>query len=137
MKAQWWMTACATALLALAGSAAVAQDRGENRNQQNRQNQTQFDDHDRQVARDWYNQHQSQPGRRDQDKWISEREQRIQPGAVLDPEMRRMARPVPSDLKRGLRPAPRGSRYVTMGGHVVIVDKGNRVQDVIHLHEDR
>ena len=137
MKAQWWMTACATALFALTGSAGVAQNRVENRNQQNSQNQTQFDDHDRQVARDWSNQHQSQPAARGQANWTPAHEQRLQPGAMLDPEMRKMARPVPSDLKRGLRPAPRGSHYVTVGPHVAIVDKGNRVQDVIHLHEGR
>ncbi len=54
MKTRWWMTAVATTLLALMSTAVLAQDRGQNRDDRNRQGHTTFDDHDRQVARDWY-----------------------------------------------------------------------------------
>jgi hypothetical protein len=108
------MTACAAALLALTCSAAVAQD--QNRGQSKKQYR-QFNENQRQYANTYYNQHQGLFG---QDKrWNNDYENRLQPGYVLDKDMRRMLRPAPNDLMRGLGRAPRGYRYVIIGGHVV------------------
>jgi hypothetical protein len=129
MKTRWWMTACAAALLALTCGAAVAQD--QNRGQSKKEYR-QFNDNQRQYATTYYNQHQGLFG---QDKrWNNDYESRLRPGYVLDNDMRRMSRPAPSDLTRGLGRAPRGYRYVVIGGHVVLVDNGYRVHDTIHLH---
>jgi hypothetical protein len=125
MKTRWWMTACAAALLALTCSAAVAKD-------QSKKEYRQFNDNQRQYARTYYDQHQ---GLFVQDKrWNNDYENRLQPGYVLDKDMRSMSRPAPSDLTQGLGPAPRGYRYVIIGGHVILVDSGYRVHDTIHLH---
>ena len=152
MKARWWVTACTTALLALASSGAVAQGRGQDGNDQGRGNDNnygqskrdrnrgqtkkryrQFNQEQQQAARAYYNQNQGQPVFRQPDQWNSGYESQLQPGYVLNDDMRRMSRPAPYELTRGLGRAPRGYRYVVIGGHVVLVDSGYRVHDAIHL----
>jgi hypothetical protein len=51
MKTRLWIIACMTALFAFAGSGLLTQARGQNRNNQNRQDHTRFDAHDQQVTR--------------------------------------------------------------------------------------
>jgi len=151
MKKRWLVTAFAAALLTFVSVAAVAQDRGENGNDQgrgedrnhgnnrrakdnygqNKKRYRQFNDNQRQYARTYYNQHQQvfvQPN-----QWNDDYERRIQPGYVLDDDMRRMSRPAPYDMIRGMGRAPRGYHYVVIGGHVVLVDGRYRVHDAIHL----
>ncbi len=152
MRTRWLITACATALLAFTSMAAVAQDReqngndqgrgnGENRGQsqrnenrgQSKKRYRQFNENQRQYARTYYNQNQQQPVFRQPDQWNNDYENRIQPGYVLDDDMRRMSRPAPYEMTRGMGRAPRGYRYVVIGGHVVLVDSGYRVHDAIHF----
>ncbi len=146
MKTRWWITACGTVLLALTGSFTVAQDRGQDKQDRNDQGRDdrgenrgqakkhyrQFNDNQRQSARQYYNQHQDEPAFQ-RNRWNHDYESRLQPGYVLDPDMRRLSPPAPRELTRGLGPAPRGYRYIVVGGHVVLVDNGYRVHDAIHL----
>ncbi len=148
MKTRWLITACATGLLAFTSMAAVAQDRDDqNRgNDQNRgqsqrndnRGQTkkryrQFNQKQQQAARNYYNQNQNQEVFRQDNRWNDDYERRLQPGYVFDDDMRRMSRPAPYEMTRGLGRAPRGYRYVVIGGHVVLVDSGYRVHDAIHF----
>jgi hypothetical protein len=142
MKTQWWVTACVTALLALTCCAAVAQDRndqnrGENRNDENRgqskKKYRQFNEKQRQYARTYYDQNRNQEIFRQDSRWNNDYENRLRPGYVLDDDMRRMSRPAPIEMMRGFGPAPRGYRYVVIGGHVVLIDSGYRVHDAIHV----
>ncbi|MGD0009179.1 MAG: hypothetical protein ABSE93_11630 [Terriglobia bacterium] len=142
MKTQWWVTACVTALLALTCCAAVAQDRndqnrGENRNDENRgqskKKYRQFNEKQRQYARTYYDQNRNQEIFRQDSRWNNDYENRLRPGYVLDDDMRRMSRPAPIEMMRGFGPAPRGYRYVVIGGHVVLIDSGYRVHDAIHF----
>jgi Ni/Co efflux regulator RcnB len=129
MKTRWWMTVCAAALLALTCSVAVAQNQNKG---QSKKQYRQFNDNQRQYANTYYNQHQGLFG---QDKgWNNDYENRLQPGYVLDKDMRGMSRPAPNDLTKGLGPAPRGYRYVIIGGHVVLVDNAYRVHDTIRFN---
>jgi hypothetical protein len=48
--------------------------------------------------------------------------------------MRRRAYAAPRDLTRGFAPAPRGYRYMVVGGNVVLVDASFRVADVFRLN---
>ena len=145
MKTKWWVTASVTGLLALTCSAALAKnDKGqgdeENRGQiqrtenrgQTKKAYRQFNESQRQAATTYYNQNRNQEVFR-QDNWNSDYENRLQPGYVLDPDMRRMSRPAPYEMTRGFGPAPRGYRYVIIGGHVVLIDDGYRVHDAIHF----
>jgi Ni/Co efflux regulator RcnB len=154
MKTRLWMATCLTALLVLTGGAALAQDRGQNNqngddrgrqqngnnrgNDQNRTDNDRFNDHDRQASRDWYDGHakHNERGFRDRDRLTSEYESQLREGTVLSRDLRQRSYSVPSDLRRRLAPAPRGYRYVVVGGHVVLVDNGYRVHDVLtfNLH---
>jgi Ni/Co efflux regulator RcnB len=142
MKTQWWVTACVTALMALTCCAALAQDRNDqNRSEskrdenrgQSKKKYRQFNENQRQYARTYYNQNQNQEVFRQDNRWNNDYENRLQPGYVLDDDMRRMSRPAPDEMTRGLGRAPRGYRYVVIGGHVVLVDSGYRVHDAIHF----
>ena len=145
MRARW-MIAGAVALLAVTSVAAVAQGPGNQANrgqtkkaeraaQAQRRAEARFNDHDRQLAREWYNQRQRNPPRgfRDSDRLPPEYETRIQPGYVFDPVVRRRAYPAPVELTLQFGPAPRGYRYMVIGGHIVLVDVGYRVADVFRL----
>jgi len=146
MKTRWWVTVCVTALLALTCCAALAQDdenrgndknRGQNQRDQNRgqskKKYRQFNENQRQYAHTYYNQNQNEEGFRRDDRWNNDYESRLQPGYVLDEDMRRMSRPAPDDMIRGMGRPPRGYRYIVIGGHVVLVDSGYRVHDAIHF----
>jgi len=132
MKTHRLLAATAVAILAFAGSVALAQDRG------NQQGHTQFDDHDQQVTRDWYNQNQAHPpaGLRNQDRLSAAEESRLREGVVLDKGLRRKVHPAPPDLSRRLPPPPSDHRYVVIGGHVGLIDNNYQVKAVIHLHDN-
>ena len=106
-----------------------------NRDGQHGQEHMKFDDHDRQVSRDWYNSHRDHPpmGLRSRDRLPERYESRLHEGYVLDPYMRSRIYAVPGDYNRNLPPAPRGYRYVFVGGHTVLIDGDYRVHDVIHF----
>ena len=142
MKTQWWVTACLTALPALTCCAAVAQERNDQNRPESRKDENrgqskkkyrQFNQKQQQAARAYYNQHQDHPVFRQPDQWNNDYENRLRPGYVLDDDMRRMSRPAPDDMTRGMGRPPRGYRYVVIGGHVVLVDSGYRVHDAIHF----
>ena len=129
-------------LQAFSGSAAMAREHGQDRDNDDRDHRRddrrghrRFDDRDRSEARDWYEHHRDRlpEGFRDRDRFSSEYEGRLREGYLLDPDMRRMCRPVPEDLGYRLPPPPRNCRYVVIGGHLCLIDNGYRVQDVIHF----
>ena len=132
MRTHRLLAATAAAVLALTGGAVLAQDRG------NQQGHTQFDDHDRQVTRDWYNQHQAHPpaGLRDRDRLSADEELRLREGEVMDRGLRRKVHPAPPELSRQLPPPPSDHRYVAIGGHVGLIDNKFQVKAVIHLHDN-
>ena len=133
----WAAATIAILALALTGSAVLAQDRGQ-RGGQTQQGHTQFDAHDQQVTRDWYNQNQAHPpaGLRNQDRLSADEESRLHEGAVLDQGLRRKVHPAPADLTRQLPPPPSDHRYVAIGGHVGLIDNKFQVKAVIHLHDN-
>jgi len=138
MQTRWLITACATALLAFTSVAAVPQgdqNRGGDRNHgQSKKQHRQFKPEQQEAARTYYKQHQNEEVFRPNSRWNDDYENRLQSGYVLDDDMRRMSRPAPIELTRGLGRAPRGYRYIVIGGHVILVDRGYRVHDTIHVH---
>jgi Ni/Co efflux regulator RcnB len=130
------LATAAAAILALSGTVALAQDGGQG-GDRNRTT-TQFNSHDQQVTRDWYNQHKDNApaGLRSQDRLSSEQESHLQEGAVLDKDMRRHVHPAPPDLARQLPPPPSHHRYVAIGGHIGMIDNSYHVKAVIHLHDN-
>jgi hypothetical protein len=143
MRARW-LLAVAVAFLSLNTGVAAAQGRGHGRAHQTsrgqakkaeRRAEARFNDHDRTVAHNWYyhNRRELPPGLRDRDRLPPGVEARLRPGFVLDRAMRRQVYPVPVALVHVFAPAPPGYRYVAFGGHIVLVDAGFRVFDVIRL----
>jgi hypothetical protein len=141
-----WMTAMAVALLAVTSGVAAAQGNGHGQNRgqakkaehaarAQRRAEARFNDHDRQLAHDWYEHHRSSPPRgfRVRDRLSPEYEVRIRSGYVFEPYVRRRAYPAPVELTAQFGPAPRGYRYMVIGGHIVLVDAGYRVADVFRL----
>ena len=129
MKKHRLVIGAAAALLALSGCVALAPD--------DQRGHTRFDDHDQQVTRGWYNQHRDHPpaGLRNEDRLSADEESRFHEGAVLDKGLRGKVHAAPDELTRQLPPPARNHRYVTIGGHVGLIDNKNQVKAVIHVHD--
>jgi Ni/Co efflux regulator RcnB len=129
MKKQSLIVGALAAVLALAGCVASAHD--------GRRQYDRFDDHDRQVTQNWYNDHRIQEAGkfRYTDRFSAEEESQFQEGIVFDDGQRRRARAAPKELTRQLPVPPRNHRYVEIAGHVVLVDQTNHVKAIIHLHD--
>ena len=153
MRARWILSGTVMLLAATCGSAR-GQGRGHGhdgdrglppgqaRKQERRE--VRFDDHDRQVAHNWYvHEHRDPyqasdlpPGLRDRDRLPPAWERRLRRGYVIDRGWRERVYPAPSELVRVFAPPPPGCRYVLFGGQLLLVDRGYRVFDVIHLEID-
>lgn len=148
MKSRSFIATLAIVLVAFVCIAAVAQDRddrdhGNNNNLghgqmkenrgQRKKHYRQFNQRQQQYARTYYNQYHNQEVFRRDDRWNDDYDRRIQPGYVLDDDMRRMSRPAPYEMTRGMGRPPRGYRYIVIGGHVILIDGGYRVHDAIHF----
>jgi Ni/Co efflux regulator RcnB len=99
----------------------------------------QFDDHDRQVTRDWHNQNQAHPSRglRPQDRLTRDQELRFERGRLFDRDLRRHAYSVPSNLRHRLPPPPPHHQYYAVGGHIALVDTVHYiVRDIIRLSQN-
>jgi Ni/Co efflux regulator RcnB len=137
-RRHWTACAVTAALLALAATAAPAQDRDHRPNDEhewNHQPHATFSDRDRQVTRDWYLHNRAHAGRgwSERERLSPEMERRLRVGAALDPVLRRRMYWVPADLTRRYGPAPRGFRYAIIGGNVVLLDPAYRVHDVFRI----
>jgi len=132
---RWFLTATAVALgFALTLPEMHSQDRDrDRRDDRDHHDHDRFDDHDRQAARDWYRGHHDAFQHDNGRYWRNEWEPNIHEGFVLTPAMRGAIRPVPKDLYGRFAPPPPGYRYVIIGNHVVLVDRGYRIHDVLHF----
>ncbi len=87
-----------------------------------------FNDYERRAADNYYREHRSDF----RERWRGEGPP-IAYGYVIERPYRRYCRPVPVVLLRELPPPPPGFRFFLLGGNVVLLDDGYRVQDFIHL----
>ena len=93
----------------------------------------QFNDNDRQVIREWNQQHPDAVRqflgnfgvRIDND----DLDRRLQVGNVVDSDLQDRARPAPEDLVSRLNPTPRGWRYSIIGDRLVLVDRDWRIHE--------
>ena len=135
---RWILAVPITAAVALTPTAIRAQDRDRDQHHdRDRDRHERFDDHDRQVARDWYRGHHDDHDRyrgfRDRDRHRDWDDARFREGYVIDRDMRRYAYAPPPALIRGFAPPPRHWRYVVIDGHLCLVDDGWRIHDVLHF----
>jgi Ni/Co efflux regulator RcnB len=131
------IAAGAIALLMFAATPSVGATSGQPGQQggtdQKGRSQTQFTAQDRQAASDWYGKNQDNPptGFRQQDRLSSDQESRFQVGSKLDPDLQKMANTVPTALAHKLATPAHGYRYVSVGGHITLLDTKNEVHDII------
>jgi len=146
MKRTFVVTCATVALTLVVGVAAAATPQGQGRGrgrgrgeQQQEQARAKFNDHDREVTLSWYqsNQRNLPRGLRDRDRWAPAVEVQVQDGYVLDRRQRGQIYSLPAALLRLLSPAPRGYRYVAIGGHLILIDSGYVVVDIIHFGHGR
>ncbi|MGD0958089.1 MAG: hypothetical protein ABR953_14855 [Candidatus Acidiferrales bacterium] len=134
MKVRWWIAAFTLALFAAfsAGTGTLyAQEHEHHWDAHN----PRFDDHEHLVVNNWWAAHREHPviGFRVEDRLPPEWEPRLQVGFLLDAGWRARCHPVPADLLVELPPPPPHYRYYVVGGHVVLVDRGWHVADVISI----
>jgi hypothetical protein len=132
MKKSWYLAAIAAALMICVGGAAYAQERHEHHWDNDH---PRFDDHEHVVVNSWWAGHRDHPpvGFRVVDRLPEGWDARLQVGFVLDSGWRARLHPVPHDLLITLPPPPPHYAYWVVGGHVVLVDGGWHVADVIHI----
>jgi len=136
MKFRGSSVALCVALLGIPCTTFAQQDR--DRNYQDRDEvRRHFTDHDRHELQEWYRDHADRfEPERDQDRWNNEDlEHRLQPGSVMDDELRRWSRPVSDDLNNRLDPLPEGWQYRRIGYNVCIVDRDGAIRDVYHFDQ--
>src|SRR5579862_7444768 len=133
MKRKWLVVAaCAAGLLFCTSHAVNAQDR--DRHDRDRDRMGQFDDHDRQVLRMWFHDHSDYFEQRRNEGWRDdELDRRLQPGSVLDTDIRRWSHELPDDVAARMSPIPRYWRIVTIGNHVLLVDDNWQIRDLFHF----
>jgi hypothetical protein len=145
MKTRWVMATCMTVLFAFAGSVVLPQNRAPDRSDQKlsqnrkRQNHAKFDDFDRQVLRDWYDQRRDKVlvGLLDQNRVTPYVDSRFQRGFVQDADLRTNPRPTRIEFWHRLTFSPRSYRYVAIRGHVAAIDDNYQdVNDLIHFRLD-
>ncbi len=111
-------------------------NRGYDRGDRDRGEARQFTDHDREVLRDWYRDHADELNARQGEQWRdADVERALQPGAHLDEDMMRWARPLPDEVRRRMDPLPEDWRYVMLGYNVVILSRDGDVRDVYHFDQ--
>jgi hypothetical protein len=145
MKTCWVLVTSLTLLFAFAGSVVLPQDLAPDRNDQklsqNRKRQThaKFDNFNRQVLRDWYDQHRGKvlvgPG--DQNRVTPDVDSRFQIGPAQDADLRTNPRRAPIEFWHRLTSSPRNYQYVAIRGHVAAIDDNYQdVNDLIHFRLD-
>ena len=139
MKISRWITLSGLVFalsVTASGTRSHAQDRDHyDDHDRGRHDHDRFDDHDRDAMRDWYHAHHDHPpvGFRDRDRLPPEYEGQLREGFVLTPRFLGWIHPVPVDLYRRFPPPAPGYRYVVIGDHVCLIDRGYRVHDVVHF----
>jgi hypothetical protein len=92
-----------------------------------------FEPSNQQNMRDWYGQHRDAPEFEARRNWNENFENRIQPGMVLDPDLRKWAHPASAELLSRLPAQPRWRRYVVVGDHILLVDNNWYIREVFHF----
>jgi hypothetical protein len=143
MKSTKWMFTCALGILMLTGNFALAQGhgnghgKGHGKHGDDDDHDEQFyKDHDREVMREWYDDHQSNlpPGLAKKDRLPPGLEKQLVRRGTLPPGLQKRFQPCPEDLERRLPPPPPDCAHVLIGGHIVLVNRRtNVVLDIFHF----
>jgi hypothetical protein len=93
-----------------------------------------YKDHDRQVARGWYSQHEGRlpPGLAKKDRLPPGLQKQLDARGTLPPGLQKRLQPVPRDLEVRLSPPPPECSHVLIGGNIVLLNRRtNLVVDIV------
>jgi Ni/Co efflux regulator RcnB len=108
---------------------------GENRGHEDRGRDKHYSkDHDRLVARGWYDEHQGHlpPGLAKRDQLPPGLQRQLVVRGTLPPGLQKRLQPVPQDLEVRLAPPPPECAHVLIGGNIVLLNRRtNLVVDIV------
>jgi len=142
MKARLLVVLFVMSVLALTCGTALAQGRGhghdKDKNKSYRNSHAQYDDHDQEVMREWYREHEREgglpPGLAKRDRLPPGLERQLVVRGELPPGLRKKIQPCPEELVRQLPPPPPDCDHVIIGGHIVLLNRRTSVVlDIFHL----
>jgi Ni/Co efflux regulator RcnB len=142
MKARLLVVLFVMSVLALTCGTALAQGRGhghdKDKNKSYRNSHAQYDDHDQEVMREWYREHEREgglpPGLAKRDQLPPGLERQLVVRGELPPGLRKKIQPCPEELVRQLPPPPPDCDHVIIGGHIVLLNRRTSVVlDIFHL----
>src|SRR5260370_28752236 len=143
MKSTKWMLACALGMLMVIGNFALVQGHGNGHGKghgkhgdDDDQGEQFYKDHDREVMRGWYDDHQSNlpPGLAKRDRLPPGLEKQLARRGALPPGLQKRLQPCPEDLERRLPPGPPCCGEVRIGGQYCFVNRRNKLLvDIFHL----
>jgi hypothetical protein len=152
MKSTKWVFTAALAFSVLTGSVVLATGQGNGKakghdKQKNEadedgngkgkgkgHNKHYYQDHDRQVARGWYSEHEGHlpPGLAKKDRLPPGLQRQLDARGSLPPGLQKRIQPVPRDLEVRLAPPPPECAHVLIGGNIVLLNRRtNLVVDVV------
>ena len=90
-------------------------------------NKHHYQDHDRQVARGWYSEHEGHlpPGLAKKDRLPPGLQRQLDARGTLPPGLQKRIQPVPRDLEVRLAPPPPECEHVVIGGNIVLSIAGD------------
>lgn len=141
MRTTKWMCAVALGVLMVASSYMVAygqgKGKGKGHNKHGDDDQGEYyKDHDREQARGWYNENESNlpPGLAKKDRLPPGLEKQLARNGTLPPGLQKRIQPCPPELVRVLPPPPPDCAHVLVAGHIVLLNrKTNVVLDILHF----
>lgn len=110
--------------------------KGHNKHGDDDQGEQYYRDHDRDEARGWYNEHESNlpPGLAKKDRLPPGIEKQLVRNGTLPPGLQKRIQPCPLELVRVLPPPPPDCAHVLVAGHIVLLNRRtNIVLDIVHF----
>jgi hypothetical protein len=124
------------AVLGFGGRLLLAKDHGHGKHHGKEAVSFRYDDRDREIIRDWYQNQDGNlpPGLAKKDRLPPGLEKQLESRGTLPPGLQKRIRPCPPELERRLPPPPPGYAHTVIGGHIVLVNrKTYAVLDVFHI----
>ena len=137
MNRSFWFYAAFSLVLAFP-AVLTAQGHGHGHGKGKHQDEAgyRYNDHDREVIRDWYRERGGSlpPGLAKKDRLPPGLEKQLERRGTLPPGLQKKIEPIPVDLERRLPPPPPGYAHTIISGHIVLLNrKTYAVLDVFHI----
>ena len=141
MKTRKWLVAIAIAASCAGANSVLAQGNGRGRGHHKGGDSDDaggvyYREADRTAMYDWYASHESHlpPGLAKKDRLPPGLEKQLVVRGQLPPGLQKKIQPAPAEIVRQLPPPPPDCENVTIGGHIVLLNrKTNIVVDIFHF----